>query len=600
MSNAPGGMARPASQYPRASPSMPLLRFVSRWQSRYTNGYEVPNYFSVLVNLSGCKVIDPAHGINGDIRDIYLRDGRIVAAPSTDERIDQTIDLAGKIVMSGAIDMHTHIGGGKVNIARAMLPEDHRGDPLAPTQLTRSSAGHAAPGTLATGYRYAEMGYTACFEPALLPVNARQAHLEMADTPIIDRGGYAMLGSDDFLLRMLAAKRDQKTINDYVAWTLHAAQCMAIKVVNPGGISAFKFNQRKLDLDEEHVHYRQTPRHILKTLAQALEDLKVPHPLHVHASNLGVPGNVDTTLETMKAAEGLPIHLTHIQFHSYGTEGDRKFSSGAARIAEAINVNKNVSADVGQILFGQTVTASGDSMAQHRHSGFAYPKKYVVMDIECDAGCGVVPFRYRDKNFVNALQWAIGLEIFLLVNDPWRIFLTTDHPNGAPFTSYPHLIKLLMDKTFRNEQLARLNPEAAALSTLASINREYSLYEIAIMTRAGPAKILGLQDRGHLAVGAAADITVYEDSPDREKMFAKPTHVFKDGELVARDGKIVKVTHGNTHAVKPEFDRGIEKELTKYFDRYQTMRLDSFKIGDEEMGEIGAGSRLHVHECIRH
>ncbi len=554
----------------------------------------------MLVKLRGGKVIDPANGIKGELRDIFVRDGRIVGAPIYEERIDQVYDLSGKIVMAGAIDMHTHIGGGKVNIARAMLPEDHRGDPLARTELTRSSAGYAAPGTLATGYRYTEMGYTACFEPALLPANARQAHLEMADTPIVDRGGYAMLGSDDFLLRMLAAKRNQKAINDYVAWTLHAAQCMAIKVVNPGGISAFKFNQRKLDLDEEHVYYRQTPRQILKVLAQALEDLKVPHPLHVHASNLGVPGNVDTTLETIKAAEGLPIHLTHIQFHAYGTEGDRKFSSGAARIAEAINANQNISADVGQILFGQTVTASGDSMAQHRNSAFASPRKYVVMDIECDAGCGVVPFRYRDNNFVNALQWAIGLEIFLLVNDPWRIFLTTDHPNGAPFTSYPHLIKLLMDKTFRNEQLSRLNPDAAVLSTLASIQREYSLYEIAIMTRAGPAKILGLQDRGHLAPGAAADITVYEDIPDREKMFSKPTHVFKGGELVARDGKIVKVTSGNTHVVKPEFDRSIEKELAKYFDRYQTMRLDSFKIGDAEMAEIGQGSRLHVHECIRH
>ena len=68
------------------------------------------------------------------------------------------------------------------------------------------------------------------------------------------------------------------------------------------------------------------------------------------------------------------------------------------------------------------------------------------MDIECDAGCGVVPFRYRDRDFVNALQWAIGLEMFLLVRDPWRVFLTTDHPNGAPFTSYPHLIRLLMDR----------------------------------------------------------------------------------------------------------------------------------------------------------
>ncbi len=117
----------------------------------------------------------------------------------------------------------------------------------------------------------------------------------------------------------------------------------------------------------------------------------------------------------MGAAEGLPIHLTHIQFHTYGTEGDRKFSSAAARVAEAVNRRRMSRCDVGQVLFGQTVTVSADTMSQQRNSVPPTPASDVVMDIECEAGCGVVPFRYRDQNFVNALQWAIGLEIFLLV-----------------------------------------------------------------------------------------------------------------------------------------------------------------------------------------
>ena len=552
---------------------------------------------TIRLKLKGGTVVDPAHGVRGEVRDVFVENGRIVTAPGAAAKDHQEIDVSGMIVMAGAIDLHTHIGGGKVNIARAMLPEDHRGDLVDRTALTRSGCGHAAPSTLTTGYRYAEMGYTACFEPAMLPINARQAHMEMGDTPIVDKGAYAMLGSDDFLLRMLAANDDQQSINDYVAWTITHAQAMGLKVVNPGGISAFKFNQRMLDLDEAHAYYRVTPRRILKVLAQAVHDIGVPHPLHVHGCNLGVPGNVDTTLATMDAVEGLPMHLTHIQFHSYGTEGDRRFSSGAARIAEAINARPNISADVGQILFGQTVTASGDNMAQFRNAGAGSPKKSVVMDIECDAGCGVVPFKYRDKNFVNALQWAIGLEIFLLVDDPWRIFLTTDHPNGAPFTTYPHLIRLLMDKTFRNEKLAGLNDDAQKLSNLGAIDREYSLYEIAIMTRAAPARTLGLMDRGHLAPGAAADITVYRPDPNPEVMFAKPAYVFKDGELVARDGAIVKVTWGNTHVVKPPYDAAIERPLASYFERFHTMRMSNFKIGDDEMCECGHGSKLVHHEC---
>jgi formylmethanofuran dehydrogenase subunit A len=551
----------------------------------------------MLLKLKGGRVYDPAQGAHGEVQDVYVRDGRISAPPPPGERIDREYDVAGRVVMAGAIDLHTHIGGGKMNIARALLPEDHRADPVAGTDCTRASSGHAAPGTFATGYRYAEMGYTTCIEPAVLPVNARQAHLEMGDTPIVDKGGYAMLGSDDFLLRLLAAREEQALINDYVAWTLGATRCIGIKVVNPGGISAFKFNQRKLQLDEPHAYYGVTPRDVIRVLVRAVHELGVPHPLHVHGSNLGVPGNVDTTLGTIRAAEGRPIHLTHIQFHSYGTEGDRKFSSAAARVAEAVNQHRNVSCDVGQILFGQTVTASGDSMAQYRHAPHGRPRKYVVMDIECDAGCGVVPFRYRDRNFVNALQWAIGLEIFLLVDDPWRVFLTTDHPNGAPFTCYPHLIRLLMDRTFRNERLAQIHRDARAMTTLGSITREYSLYEIATLTRAAPARILGLADCGHLAPGAAADITVYRDQADREQMFAVPEYVFKDGELVAQDGRIVQVTWGRFHAVAPPFDPGIERRLTEYFDRFQTIRAGNLHITDDEMAAFGHGAGVVTHAC---
>jgi len=550
----------------------------------------------MLIKLSGGKVYDPAHQIDGKVMDIYIRDGRIVSRPRDDETIDQTFNLSGKVIMAGAIDMHTHIGGGKVNIARMMLPEDHRADPSVHSELCRSGCGHAVPSTFTTGYRYAEMGYTAAFEPALSPANARQSHLEMGDTPIIDKGGYAMIGSDDYFLRMLAAKKDQNAINDYVAWIMHASQAIGIKVVNPGGISAFKFNQRALDLDEQNAHYQVTPREVLKALSRAVHELGVPHPLHVHGNNLGVPGNMDTTLKTMGASEGYPLHLTHIQFHSYSTEGDRKFSSGAAQIAEALNKHKNISADVGQILFNQTVTASGDNMRQFANSTLGSPHKSVIMDIECDSGCGVVPFKYKDKNFVNALQWSIGLEIFLLCDDPWRTFLTTDHPNGAPFTSYPHLIRLLMDKSFRNDMFAKLNLDAQAMSTLTSIDREYSLYEIAIMTRAGAAKLVGLHDRGHLGVGAGADITVYTDNPDREKMFSKPDYVFKDGELVVKDGQVVKVTWGHTHTVKPEFDRGIEKDLKQYFDRYHTLSMENFKVSGDEIAEGGRGGVV-VQAC---
>ena len=551
------------------------------------------------------RVIDPAAPVPDSRRDLCVRDGRIVAlAPG--ERADEEIDASGCVVMAGGIDLHTHIGGGKVNLARMLMVEDHRAgaNPFAlpSNPLELASCGGCTPGTLATGYRYVEMGYTAAFEPAMVASNARHAHMEMGDVPVLDHGAYVMLGNDELLLQMLheggPAAKNFAQIRDYVGWTINATKAMGVKVVNPGGISAFKFNQRKLDVDEQHVHWQITPRQVLHTLARALRELGVRHPLHIHGSNLGVAGNIASTLETIAALEGLPAHLTHVQFHAYGNEGPKKFSSAAAQLAEAVNANPQISIDVGQVMFGQTVTTSGDTMRQHANSGLASPRKWIGADIELDAGCGVVPFRYREQSYVNALQWAIGLEIFLLVNNPWQVVLTTDHPNGGPFTSYPHLIRLLMDKSFRDEQIAKLHPEVAAHCALRSIARELTLAEVAVMTRAAPARLLGLADRGHLGLGAAADIAVYREAADREAMFATPEFVFKDGLQVARAGRITALPVGGTHFVEPGYDTAIEKRLRKLIDQRGSLNFDHLAIGRDELCRCCNGGRLLPQACF--
>ena len=61
--------------------------------------------------------------------------------------------------------------------------------------------------------------------------------------------------------------------------------------------------------------------------------------------------------------------------------------------------------------------------------------------------------------------------LLLLIDDPWRISLTTDHPNGATFWRYPEIVQLLMNADFRKEQLARFpefevaDPEGVRWST---------------------------------------------------------------------------------------------------------------------------------------
>jgi len=85
----------------------------------------------------------------------------------------------------------------------------------------------------------------------------------------------------------------------------------------------------------------------------------------------------------------------------------------------------------------------------------------------------------------------------LLIKNPWQLSHTTDHPNGAPFTTYPIVFKWLMDSKSRKDMLENVvSKKASTATSLPDLDREYTLSELCVVTRAGNAKTLGLKDRG--------------------------------------------------------------------------------------------------------
>ena len=545
----------------------------------------------MLTRLAGGHVIDPVNDRDGS-EDIWIRDGRIVAPPPRETRADTSFDVSGKIVMAGGIDIHSHIAGANVNTARLLLPEYHHAAQRRPELSPLADAGWT---TFATGQLYARMGFTTVVEPAVTPHHALHAHLELADIPIIDKATLSILGNDDFLLTLLRKQESAAAVRDYVGWTLDVTRALGIKVVNAGGAMAFKSNVRSFSFDDVVPGYGVTSRQIVKALQRAVHDLGVPHPLHVHCNNLGLAGSADTALATIAAAEDLPLHLAHLQFYAYDKEGERGFSSAGARLAEAVNGTRQVTIDVGQVMFGPTVTISSDVLRQFNARTQARPNKWMMFENDAN-GFGIVPYDYRADDFYNAMQWAIGLELFLLISDPWRVFFTTDHPNGAPFTTYPEILALLMSRDLRAEWIAKLPPQAMAMTTLPSIAREYSLSEIAIMTRAAPAKLLGLADRGHLGTGMIADIAVYERKPDKAAMFRDAALVFKNGELVVRDGQVVSERFGRALTVRPERDRAIDRRMGKYFDERFGLAPDLLSVPEHA---IGRPEPFGLVPCVR-
>jgi formylmethanofuran dehydrogenase subunit A len=489
--------------------------------------------------LAGGTIHDPANDRNGDVGDIWVDGGKIVARPA-DPRGFARIDATGLVVMPGGVDLHSHVAGPKVNAGRRIAPHLAR----------HRSAGPAAVPTIhATGGLYAALGYTTVFDAAIALAAAEIAHRELAELPILDKGIYLLAGDDAGVLDALArgdARETVRLVGDAVA----RGRGWAVKVANPGGPAFWKHGRRgdHHDLDTALPERPAlTPRLVLERLAAAVQTLGLPHPLHVHTANLGLPGNWRTMLETMRTLAGRRAHLAHVQFHSYsgGDLDEGSFGSGVAPLVEFFNAHDTLTLDVGQILFGDTVAMTGDAAAAE-HLADATGVPWMSHDLHLEGGCGVLPIAYKETSVVHAWQWAIGLEWFLCATDPWRVALSTDHPNGAHFTAYPHLMRLLGDAAFRREAFARLPAAVRRRSPLKDMTREYTLQELCIVTRAAPARIAGLAHKGHLGAGADADIALYRPDHDLAAMFSLPAKVFKSGTLVAEDGHVRAAPGGAT------------------------------------------------------
>ena len=543
-------------------------------------------------------VYDPLNGIDGEVMDISVKDGRIVE--KVDEEEAEVIDASGMTVMPGGVDIHTHIAGSEVNAGRLLRPEDHFMDVEAKTSKTRSGVGRSIPSTFITGYRYARMGYTMICNPSMPPLEARHTHEELDDTPIVDKATFPLLGDWWWVLEYL--RRDEiEECAAHIAWMISATKGYAIKIVNPGGIESWGFGRNVSGLDDPVPNFDVTPRQILRGLCMVNRILKLPHTIHVHTNRLGQPGNYITTIETMDCVrdladgEGAAIHITHCQFSAFKGDDWSTLRSGAEEIAKYVNGHSHVTLDMGQVVFTDTTTMTADGPWQYTLFELS-GNKWINHDVETETGGGIVPFRYRRKSYVHSVMWSIGLELALLIEDPWRIYLTTDHPNGGPFTTYPRIISWLISAEARERALGRINKKARKRSLLPSIDREYTLYEIAIITRAGQAKALGLRNKGHLGVGADADIAIYRINPreiDFSKEYRKVRGAFetaaysiKGGRVVAKDGAILESAGGRTFWVdaRPD-DHAAERpdiwappDFKRRFREYWTVELENYYI----------------------
>ena len=247
-------------------------------------------------------------------------------------------------------------------------------------------------------------------------------------------------------------------------------------------------------------------------------------------------------------------------------------------VIEYVNAHPEVSVDVGQVMFGPATTITADGPVEyllHKSSG----RKWVNIDIELETGCGIVPLLYKDKAAVSALQWAIGLELFLLSRDPWRVVLSTDHPNGGSFLSYPALIQLLMDRdrpggtTEAGEsQAARRLGAGGWAQPGVHPERDRHHHPGRPGAAAGPpAEGPPGRRRGCRCHGVCQGRRHRRD-------VRHPTLRDQRGSLVVEEGQLRRAPAGRRLHVRPGYDDALLPDLRRYFDAYSTVAFENYPV----------------------
>src|SRR3989442_5470208 len=82
---------------------------------------------------------------------------------------------------------------------------------------------------------------------------------------------------------------------------------------------------------------------------------------------------------------------------------------------------------------------------------------YTTLFRSLETGCGIVPYSYKEQAAVASLQWAIGLELFLLEPD-------RSEEHTSELQSRPHLVcRLLLEKK-------KISPKRSTHSALIVIH----------------------------------------------------------------------------------------------------------------------------------
>lgn len=489
-------------------------------------------------------VFDPINNISGEKKDILIEAGKIVDKfKHTNSKDVRSIDASGKTVIPGAIDIHTHIASQQTNNIRLLGSKNKEfqqfWNGLTLDYLTKE---------------YVSKGYTFIVEANVFPSLAKQTIFNFGQIPILDK---AMLinASNLWPLELEYQRGDIEKMSVFISDLLDLVKGFGIKVYNPFEAEEWDFKEIRDDISTSGRLYNFNALDVFRNMTKTVEHIGLPHSVHVHIdgyeSEIGEL-NAIKVLEDIKTQGLKPsqssqtkikrsqiFHLAHASAYSFNDD---------TKLINFFNSNDNFDLDLGFISFNPInplITSDRRLINKYLDKKKTPKTPPIIKGAFESEGDHFETFRTLKKNNSEYCRlWSNALNLALRIKDKWKLQFSINFPNYAHLTDIPEILSWLLNKNSRNTFMENMNNEFKQDNPIFSIENIFSINDLIIITRASPAKSLGLGDiKGNLGIGADADINILNinlQEKDSASQIDEIKKAFSDIDTVIKNGIIVK------------------------------------------------------------
>lgn len=267
-----------------------------------------------------------------------------------------------------------------------------------------------------------------------------------------------------------------------------------------------------------------------------------------HAGTSEHGSNIEGMREAVELSQGNFLHLAHINAYCRGAI--RPEVEETKEAIELLLANPHIHCESYiSPMNGTRLTCSEDGQVQSKVTGNCLRKFGFTTDRE-----GIQQAFKANK--VYAVYDAGGYSDLVTGEEGLKLWLDNNSDVGGSFNVNPPLPRVWLAQAKRDDGsfvVDAISTDGGCIPRNVILEQGLSLVKLGILslsefaakTSLNPARMLRLHNKGHLSVGADADITIYDYATQKAvATFVKGKTVFKDGKVYGTGGTVICTERG--------------------------------------------------------